>query len=1046
MNTSLLRKRALQAGVAVPALALMSAAFATPAFAQDNSAAAPQTCDKSKNPNCPPEPETPGNTIVVTGSILQRTDTETASPVTAITSAQLEQRGINTVSEGLNRMAANGSGTLSEGWNNGDNFAVGANAVSLRGLTVQNTLTVFDGLRQAPYPLADDGHRNFVDISAVPDFVLDKVEVLKDSASSTYGADAVAGVVNLIMKKQITGIHLNMSGGLTQEGDGAEIRGDFSAGYGDLEEKGFNVYIAGTYRKNDVIWARDRGFPFNTGNYTSICESGVSAAAGGCMTVNPYFYEFGLTGTGALAGSTVPTAPVIAPANSTNGRTGPYQLLNPDCAAFGAFPLNLPNSARGFNAAGVPTWPSTVCAKDTMADYITVRPDVERYGFAAKATVKLGDRAEAYLFGSYMHVDTYAQVFPRGYVDATTAPQAITVNPVILPVYVCAAGTGSFVQPTPTTAYNVSNGCQTYNAATNTYTPTAGAILNPNNPFAASGRQASLRAHYPDATTDEGVTRTLRGEAGLQGTLGANDEWHYNFEFTASEVQLTRTQKNFPIPERLATVIAQGTWNFAQPWLNSQDLRDYVAPDNVKVASSQLWEASAIVSRNLFTLPGGPLQVAAGAQYRNESINNPSAAPANLFDPFSRPYGINSAGAVGSRNVWSVFYEVGAPILDMLELNASGRYDNYSSGQTNFSPKFTATFKPIRQVMVRGTWSKGFRIPSFNEAYGLPTTGYTTLKVDCVAFAAWCASHGNNQYATASYQLGRTATGNPALDPERSTSWTAGVVLEPLRNLSFTVDYFDITVKDMIGNIAAGDQTKALAAYFNTGATAGVVPGVNIIPAAFDPQFPNAVPLPRFIEFSYQNADSEHVSGIDFGMKFRHNFGPLRFNSDLDASYLLDYKVTRKSGAVEDYEGTLSPCDYTSCSGSPQLRFVWANTLGYGPLDLTVTTYYTEGYDEASIDYGGVKGDCAASVGASVNTYENGDPVQCIGKETWNADLTLNYEINDNASVYLNVLDFLDIKPPFDPSATYSLFLYNVAWAEPNMIGRSFRIGAKVDF
>ncbi|WP_164236125.1 Plug domain-containing protein, partial [Stenotrophomonas maltophilia] len=85
--------------------------------------------------------------------------------VQVLSSETLEQRGINTVAEAVQRLSANGSGAITQGWNNGSNFATGANAVSLRGLTVQSTLTIFDGLRMAPYPLADDGHRNFVDLN-----------------------------------------------------------------------------------------------------------------------------------------------------------------------------------------------------------------------------------------------------------------------------------------------------------------------------------------------------------------------------------------------------------------------------------------------------------------------------------------------------------------------------------------------------------------------------------------------------------------------------------------------------------------------------------------------------------------------------------------------------------------------------------------------------------------------------------------------------------------------------------------------------------------
>ena len=151
---------ALRAGVAPFALAM---AFAgAPALAQNTPTPAPAPAAAAS------DDEGGDEVIYVTGSILSRTDTETPAPVTVLSADTLEERGVNSFAEGLQRIAANGSGTISEGWNNGNNFAAGANAVSLRGLTVQKTLTVFNGLRMAPYPLADDGHRNFVDLNTIP--------------------------------------------------------------------------------------------------------------------------------------------------------------------------------------------------------------------------------------------------------------------------------------------------------------------------------------------------------------------------------------------------------------------------------------------------------------------------------------------------------------------------------------------------------------------------------------------------------------------------------------------------------------------------------------------------------------------------------------------------------------------------------------------------------------------------------------------------------------------------------------------------------------
>ena len=141
MNISQLRKRLLEASVAVPAIAL-GASFATPAYAQNEpAAAADEQCDPAVDANC----ESDEPVILVTGSLFRRTNTETASPLTTLSSETLDERGINSIAEATQRLSANGAGTITQGWNNGSNFATGANAVSLRGLTVQKTLTIFDG-------------------------------------------------------------------------------------------------------------------------------------------------------------------------------------------------------------------------------------------------------------------------------------------------------------------------------------------------------------------------------------------------------------------------------------------------------------------------------------------------------------------------------------------------------------------------------------------------------------------------------------------------------------------------------------------------------------------------------------------------------------------------------------------------------------------------------------------------------------------------------------------------------------------------------------
>src|SRR5271155_251212 len=127
--------------------------------------------------------------VVVTGSLIHRTDTETPSPVQVMSAEQIQQSGYTDISEILRNITANGANTLSQSF--GQAFAAGASGVSLRGLTVGDTLVLIDGQRMTAYPLPDDNQRSFVDVSAIPISAIDSIEVLKDGASALYGADAI---------------------------------------------------------------------------------------------------------------------------------------------------------------------------------------------------------------------------------------------------------------------------------------------------------------------------------------------------------------------------------------------------------------------------------------------------------------------------------------------------------------------------------------------------------------------------------------------------------------------------------------------------------------------------------------------------------------------------------------------------------------------------------------------------------------------------------------------------------------------------------------
>src|SRR5579864_6374829 len=185
--------------------------------------------------------------VVVTGSHLSRTAEESASPVEVVTAEELHQSGYTSTQQVLENLTANGQGTLSQSFSGA--FASGAAGIALRGLNVGATLVLIDGHRSAPYPIGDDGYRSFVDVANLPFDAIERIEVLKDGASAVYGSDAVAGVVNIILKKSYQGASLTADAGTSSHADGNTYHVSGIWGIGDLVADGHNLYLAAEYRQ-----------------------------------------------------------------------------------------------------------------------------------------------------------------------------------------------------------------------------------------------------------------------------------------------------------------------------------------------------------------------------------------------------------------------------------------------------------------------------------------------------------------------------------------------------------------------------------------------------------------------------------------------------------------------------------------------------------------------------------------------------------------------------------------------------------------------------
>jgi len=1024
-------------------------AIASPAFAQTAPPPPGDTTSQDANsqavtqsdtvdPTPPSTSSTNQGEIVVTGTITRNPAAATASPVVSVTADDIQKRGITTVTEYLQTLSANNAGTVPPSWS-AFGFTAGASAPSLRGFNDAYTLVVFDGMRSAVYPLADDTQRNITDINTIPAWSVARIDTLLDGASATYGSDAIAGVVNVITKSEIQGFHGNASYGISQRGDGEEKRISLAYGIGSLADDSWNVYAGVEWQKNDSLYSRDRGYPFNTGDLSGICGTEEQ----GCLN---NFVRNGIQYNGGYNGFQSTAAVAVRPydpANVTPGgigtAAGRFQYLA-GCNAEGTTPFQLSPEQLTASAPA----DGVVCQQDLLKQYQMYNASISRKGAAIRGTKRFGDH-EIFASFNYYNTKTFNEGTPRSFTNQTAAGgRIVNISGIFLPVYVCPQGhmtvgtnpaTGNIAGPA------IATGCTNPDG-----TPVAGATLNPNNPFAANGQLALLSALPNRSIKTYTDAKTYRAQVGAHGEFG--DGWSYNVGATASKVKLDVLNRDYIFLQGLLDAVAQGTYNFVDQSANSQAAIDQVFPDQRSTKTSKMWQVQGAVSKDLIELPGGMLNVAVGAQYRHESLNNPSSNPPNDANPYARYYTINAVGVKGSRNIWSLSYEVAAPILDTLRVKASGSYDHYSTGQKAFSPKFEAEWRPIQELKLRGTLSKGFRAPNFNESFQLPATGYTGATINCSnpTFAAFCAAHASNpSYYSGGYSIGLTSSGNPNLKPEKSTGYTLGAVFQPRRNLTFTVDFWRTRIKDLI--VPASVSSAIVNEYYTNNGVVNI-PGFTVTPGTPDPLNPGALPLLGFIQAPFQNANAFLGKGIDFSADVRVPlFSGIRLRSLLTASYLLKLQQINDNGTVWRADGSLGPCGWTSCSGAPKWRATWQNTFDVSDaFNFTLTANYTSGYSSTAADSGGVYRDCIQSgINGQIATFPNGDPAQCYGPSTFWLDAHAEYKPLSFLTVYGDVLNVFDRKAGVDVNAAYGIYGFNPAWQDRLFVGRYFRIGARVD-
>lgn len=911
--------------------------------------------------------------IIVTGSRIRRTDTETPSPVQVITAEEIHQSGYTSVQDVLHNLTANGQGTLSQGFAGA--FASGASGIALRGLNLGATLVLIDGHRMAPYPIGDDGYRSFVDISNIPFDAIERIEVLKDGASAVYGSDAIAGVVNIILKKTYNGASVTADGGISSHGDGNQVHVSAIWGMGDLASDGHNFYLSAEYRKQSEIKYTDRGGIFTQTDFTS--TGGYNLTPG---VPNPIF------------GTTTP-------------RTATGYVTDPNGNIVGF----MPGCNAGKLAAGQ-------CAyHDTWSQ---IQPPTENINFVGRFTQNLASDWQLSFQGSYFEgksqqVNGPDRAFAGGYQGQVVSPGIPT----------------SLLNPVPATT--IPNTNPTYPAGTGlTIANLRYTLLNLGN-----------------GTITETDSKAYRAIMDLDGKVGG---WDLDFSAGYTEVVLDLLGLNYANPTNLQTALDSTTAPFLVGQPNSAAVNNFVAPPLTTSDSSKLGFVHAGASRGLLDLPGGLLGIAFGADYflRDQYAVAPADVANGLTPNFSNNY------TIGTQRVTSGYMELAAPVVKQLEVDAAIRYDHYNLSGGKASPKIGFKFTPIPQFAVRGTASKGFRAPGPGEN----GTAGQTFFAGTIDDPILCKTPSNPSAAgNFQGQCGQNPPGlqstNPKLKPEISKSFTLGLIFEPIKDLSATVDLYSIEIDDQI--VPGGPQTQ--------------VRGTNFTPI---PQFqadgstvlvaPPVAPI-AYQTISYVNANTTKTNGFELGLRYHHLFdGVGEFSSEANWSYTRRYDIT--IGGV-DYHlaGTHGPTFYSGDTGNPKSRAQWSNTFGRGIWQVTGTVNYVSAFsviDPSAAAFGQAdQSTCLNALqtqgGAAGLPYlgvlasgQVPSAVSCTVKHFTTFDLYGRANVTEKLSIHASVLNAFNTKGPLD-WATYGgggAVPWNPALHSQGAIGAFFTLGATYKF
>ncbi|PYK22718.1 MAG: hypothetical protein DME59_19375 [Verrucomicrobia bacterium] len=783
----------------------------------------------------PAPPVTEAERVTVTGSNIPTAEEVGPNPVDTYNRENMNTSGRTTTETFLQSLPIANANIIPVSNNeNGSNTAVGAATIALRGFDARATLILLDGRRVAVYPTGNNpGLVNvmFVDLNSIPQAAIESIEILKDGASTTYGADAVAGVVNLKMRHDYNGAEARIEYGNTLDKDSGLLDSSaiFGVGKGDTNITGVLNY----YHRNS-IFNHDRGFsltpPFLSSNnspYNLQLSSDVAAAAGG-KNLNPGGTEFA-----SAPDFTNGSAPASRYLYDANNRVRAAGGLRP------GFNFNLFSSSL---------------------------PESERYGLWLSGDHKVfGDQMVVYADGFYQNVKTHNELAPPATGSFETKGQTILAIPPHSPI---------------------APGSEPPNTPTHAETGVPADAFNPFNPFEQiiSGGTRARLAEFGNRLFDNETDAWL-STIGIKGDKLFDGSWGYDAGFRYSQIKNVQTGTQVsasrfnrivnqadPIfdptsPQFIGTTVAFNPFgDYRVPIASNSATVEFARVHPKDEDTSKLATLDAtIYTTDLFHLPAGGVGFAVGGQWRREQLSeNPDILNLEGDIVGNSPV----PGAQGSRNSYAFYAETRIPIFSpsykvpgfySLEFTAGGRFEEFLNNDSNvLVPKVGMRWQPFdEQLTLRATWGEGFREPSLEELFGSPVS---TLEV----------THDPLKNGLLESETNTLITSNPNLQPEDSRSFSGGVVYSPkyAPGLNMSVDFWDIE--------RTGVVTAPLAQQVLDGTAPGIVER-------------DAGGFITRITIANQNLGSQEARGFDFGLYYQRPTQWGTFTSQTQVTYLDEF-------------------------------------------------------------------------------------------------------------------------------------------------------------